>query len=139
MNDNISPQTRTSCESRNGMKMPVNFINALDIDCKENPKILINRLDSSNANTPISISAMESTFLNRGQNTSGHALPSTMTFGDLSPDGAETVSPKRARAHTFNIDDGLIITKYPCETENENNLDSVEERKNTIGSDCNKN
>lgn len=124
--------------------MPSNFITSLGVACKDNPQIFINRLDSSAGNTPTDTSPFHNNLANRGQNTSGHtiALPSNMTFGDLSPDDAEIVSPgtKRARAHTFNIDDGLVITKYPCETEsNQNNPASVEERKDTGRSDPNKN
>ena len=52
-----------------------------------------------------------------------------MTFADLSPDepnSATSPGTKRARAQTFNVDDDLIITKYSCEQENDNNQISNE-------------
>ena len=68
------------------------------------------------------------------------APPTAMTFGDLSPDGSD-VSPgtKRARAQTFNQDDGLTITRVTCEIESNVNLISNEEHKGTESSDHYKN
>ena len=141
-----SPETSKSCESRLRSQTVGShtFIQALGVICKDNPKILINRLDSSAGNTPTDISTIENTLRNRGQTTSGNALPSSMTFADLSPDepgSATSPGTKRARAQTFNVDDELVITKYPCEAENGSNPISNEECKNikTSGSDCNKN
>ena len=80
--------------------MSNSFIHTLGVICKDNPKILINRLDSSAGNTPTDISTIENTLRYRGQ-TSGNALPSSMTFADLSPDdpgSATSPGTKRARA-----------------------------------------